>query len=63
MTRRINQVKESDVATGERAGEQQGGEWRRVWGVAQVIPGAIALAMGIAFGYLAALAQVAHFVR
>jgi hypothetical protein len=51
---------------GERAWEQEGGEWRRegrLWGVAQVIPGAIALVMGIAVGYLAALAQVAHFVR
>ena len=54
------------MATGERAGEQEGGEWRREgWlsGVAQVITGAIALAMGIAIGYLAALGQVAQFVR
>ena len=47
------------MATGERAGEQEGGGWWRegkLWGVAQVIPGAVALAIGVAFGYLAALA-------
>ena len=54
------------MATGERAGEQEGGGWwrdRKLWGVAQVIPGAVALVTGVAVGYLAALAQVAHFVR
>ena len=35
-----------------------------MWEVAQVIPAAVALAIGVAFGDLAALAQVsvAHFV-
>ena len=52
------------MATGRVGrGTGRGAARGRLWGMAQVVPGAIALAIGVTFGYLAALAQVGHFVR